>query len=217
MKQAKIWSSEINMRTKGKITFWNDEKGYGFITPSAGSKQVFVHIRAFRNYSQRPEINQFVTFSQSTDKQGRPCAVRVTLADDKIPNEIKRNDKFMLIIGAALFLVIVGLSVLVTSIPPLILALYLIASLLTFIIYAADKSAARRGAWRTPESTLHLLSLAGGWPGALIAQQTLRHKSKKASFRFVFWLTVFLNCCVFLWLFTPSGANLLGSLIDGAV
>jgi uncharacterized membrane protein YsdA (DUF1294 family)/cold shock CspA family protein len=217
MKQAKIWSSEINMRTKGKITFWNDEKGYGFITPSAGSKQVFVHIRAFRNYSQRPEINQFVTFSQSTDKQGRPCAVRVTLAGDKIPNEIKRNDRFLLIIGAALFLVIVGLSVLVTSIPPLILALYLIASLLTFIIYAADKSAARRGAWRTPESTLHLLSLAGGWPGALIAQQTLRHKSKKASFRFVFWLTVFLNCCVFLWLFTPSGANLLGSLIDGAV
>jgi uncharacterized membrane protein YsdA (DUF1294 family)/cold shock CspA family protein len=205
------------MRTKGKITFWNDEKGYGFITPSAGSKQVFVHIRAFANRNRRPEINQFVTFSQSTDKQGRPCAVRVTLAGDKIPNEIKRNDRLLLIIGAALFLVIVGLFVLVNSIPPLILALYLIASLLTFIIYAADKSAARRGAWRTPESTLHLLSLAGGWPGALIAQETLRHKSKKASFRFVFWLTVFLNCGVFVWLFTPSGAALLGSLIDGAV
>jgi len=68
------------MRTKGKITFWNDEKGYGFITPSAGSKQVFVHIRAFANRNRRPEINHFVTFSQSTDKQGRPCAVRVTLA-----------------------------------------------------------------------------------------------------------------------------------------
>ena len=204
------------MRTKGKITFWNDQKGYGFITPSAGSKQVFVHIRAFANRKRRPEINHFVTFSQSTDKQGRPCAVRVTLAGDKIPNEIKRNDRFLLIIGAALFLVVVGLSVLVTSIPPLILALYLIASLLTFIIYAADKSAARRGAWRTPENILHLLSLAGGWPGALVAQETLRHKSKKASFRFVFWLTVFLNCGVFVWLFTPSGSALLRSLIDGA-
>jgi cold shock CspA family protein len=163
MKQAKIWSSEINMRTKGKITFWNDEKGYGFITPSAGSKQVFVHIRAFRNYSQRPEINQFVTFSQSTDKQGRPCAVRVALAGDKIPKEIKRNDRFLLIIGAALFLVIVGLSVLVTSIPPLILALYLIASLLTFIIYAADKSAAQKGA--CVHRKAHFIScrwLAGG-------------------------------------------------------
>ncbi len=146
-----------------------------------------------------------------------PENIDTDVIGDKIPNEIKRNDRLLLIIGAALFLVIVGLFVLVNSIPPLILALYLIASLLTFIIYAADKSAARRGAWRTPESTLHLLSLAGGWPGALIAQETLRHKSKKASFRFVFWLTVFLNCGVFVWLFTPSGAALLGALIDGAV
>ena len=201
------------MSTKGKITFWNDEKGYGFITPSAGSKQVFVHIRAFSNRSQRPEINQFVTFSLSTDKQGRPCAVRVAMAGEQIPNEIKRNDSLLLITGAALFLVIVGLSVLAANIPPLILAFYLIASLLTFIIYAADKSAAQKSAWRTAESTLHLLSLAGGWPGALIAQQTLRHKSKKESFRFVFWLTVFLNCGVFLWLFTPSGAAFFGSIL----
>jgi uncharacterized membrane protein YsdA (DUF1294 family)/cold shock CspA family protein len=205
------------MRTKGKITFWNGEKGYGFITPSAGSKQVFVHVRAFSNRSRRPEINQFVTFSLSTDKQGRPCAVRVTMAGEQMPNEIKRNDSFLLIAGAALFLVIVGLSVLAANIPPLILAIYMIMSLLTFAIYAGDKSAAQKGTWRTQESILHFLSLAGGWPGALIAQQTLRHKSKKTSFRFVFWLTVFLNCCVFLWLFTPSGAAILGSLIDGAV
>jgi uncharacterized membrane protein YsdA (DUF1294 family) len=66
-------------------------------------------------------------------------------------------------------------------------------SLLTFIIYAMDKSAAIKGNWRIKESTLHLLSLAGGWPGALMAQQTLKHKSIKQPFRFVFWLTVLLN------------------------
>ena len=65
------------MRTKGKITFWNGEKGYGFITPSAGSKQVFVHISAFGNRKEPPHINQLVEFASSTDKQGRPCAVRV--------------------------------------------------------------------------------------------------------------------------------------------
>jgi uncharacterized membrane protein YsdA (DUF1294 family)/cold shock CspA family protein len=204
------------LRTKGKITFWNDEKGYGFITPSAGSKQVFVHIRAFSNCSRRPEINQFVTFTLSTDKQGRPCAVRVTMAGEQTPNEIKRKGSFLLIAGAALFLVIVGLSVLVANIPPLILAIYIIMSLLTFAIYAGDKSAAQKGTWRTQESILHFLSLAGGWPGALIAQQTLRHKTKKESFRFVFWLTAFLNCGVFVSLFTPIGAALLQSLIAGA-
>jgi len=30
------------MRIKGRLTAWNDEKGYGFITPSAGGKRVFV-------------------------------------------------------------------------------------------------------------------------------------------------------------------------------
>ena len=45
--------------------------------------------------------------------------------------------------------------------------------------------------------TLHGLSLIGGWPGALIAQQVLRHKSRKEEFRFVFWLTVVINVGVF--------------------
>ena len=116
--------------------------------------------------------------------------------------------------GAALFFVIVGVSVFTDRIPLFILALYMGASLLTFIIYAVDKSAARRGAWRTRESTLHLLSLAGGWPGALVAQQKLRHKSLKRKFRVVFWITVLLNCGGFAWLFTPSGAAILQSLID---
>ena len=92
-----------------------------------------------------------------------------------------------------------------TKIQFLIISLYFIISLLTFLVYAKDKSAAKKGAWRTPESTLHLFALFGGWPGALVAQQTLRHKSKKQPFRFVFWLTVLLNCAGLFWLFTPTG------------
>ncbi|MGL6122255.1 MAG: DUF1294 domain-containing protein, partial [Shewanella sp.] len=58
-----------------------------------------------------------------------------------------------------------------------IAGMYLTLSLLTFIAYAIDKSAAKRNKWRTKESTLHLLALMGGWPGALFAQNLLRHKS----------------------------------------
>lgn len=90
--------------------------------------------------------------------------------------------------------------------PPLLLALiYVVVSVLTYIAYAMDKSAARKGKWRTSESTLHWLSLLGGWPGALVGQHRLRHKSNKAPFRFVFWVTVFLNIALFLVLASPKG------------
>jgi uncharacterized membrane protein YsdA (DUF1294 family) len=71
--------------------------------------------------------------------------------------------------------------------------LYGLASLSCFIVYALDKRAARRGAPRTPERTLLLLGLVGGWPGALLAQQWLCHKSAKTSFLVKFWLTVLTN------------------------
>ena len=86
---------------------------------------------------------------------------------------------------------------------PLLITLYCLLSLLTFGLYAIDKQAARRGRWRTRESTLHLLALCGGWPGAWLAQRWIRHKSRKAAFQLRFWLTVLLNCAALtgvLWL-----------------
>lgn len=64
----------------------------------------------------------------------------------------------------------------------------------TYLAYAGDKRAAQSGAWRTPEQTLHLLALLGGWPAAWWAQQRLRHKSRKLAFRQLYWVTVLLHC-----------------------
>jgi len=101
---------------------------------------------------------------------------------------------------------VVYLAVAILWKPPLALAaVYAGASLVTFFAYAFDKSAAQRGAWRTSEGTLHLLALAGGWPGALLAQQWLRHKSSKAEFRSVFWVTVVMNVAGFVALASPVG------------
>lgn len=79
--------------------------------------------------------------------------------------------------------------------------LYITAlNLLTFAVYYLDKKAAIRGAQRTPEITLHVLSILGGWPGAFLAQRIFRHKTGKRSFLFVFWLTVIMNISVAAWL-----------------
>ncbi len=67
------------------------------------------------------------------------------------------------------------------------------ASLLAFFLYWRDKRKARSGTWRTPEKILHGVELLGGWPGALIAQQVLRHKTRKPSFQWVFWAIVLLH------------------------
>lgn len=71
-----------------------------------------------------------------------------------------------------------------------ILGAYALVSLVTFISMAADKHAASRGARRTPERTLHLLELLGGWPGSLAAQRLLRHKNRDVRYQIVFWLVV---------------------------
>ncbi|PWQ96266.1 DUF1294 domain-containing protein [Leucothrix arctica] len=92
-----------------------------------------------------------------------------------------------------LFLLALGLLTLFGKLPTIALAAYLVLSLITFVMYWKDKNAARKNERRTPENTLHLLALFGGWPGALIGQQRLRHKTQKVSFRVVLWLTVIGN------------------------
>jgi uncharacterized membrane protein YsdA (DUF1294 family) len=79
---------------------------------------------------------------------------------------------------------------------PALGAFYACASVVCFAAYALDKSAARAGRRRTPERTLLLLGLACGWPGAVLAQRWLRHKSAKRSFQLKFWLTVVTNISV---------------------
>lgn len=69
-----------------------------------------------------------------------------------------------------------------------------IVSVITFVVYWKDKNAAKKGGWRTPEKTLHLLAFAGGWPGALLAQKVFRHKTSKTSFQVIFWIMLILNC-----------------------
>jgi uncharacterized membrane protein YsdA (DUF1294 family) len=66
-------------------------------------------------------------------------------------------------------------------------------SVFAFFAYRGDKRSAEAGEWRVPESTLHFMSLIGGWPGAFLAQRAFRHKTAKLSFQFVFWVVVLVH------------------------
>jgi uncharacterized membrane protein YsdA (DUF1294 family) len=101
---------------------------------------------------------------------------------------------------AVLFLAVICGLVVLGMLPLGILVLYAATSLAAAVAYGLDKSAAQHGRWRTAESTLHMLALLGGWPGALVAQRVFRHKSRKPAFRAAFIATVALNCGALVWL-----------------
>ena len=187
------------MRLRGKITKWKDDRGFGFIRPLRGGEEVFVHIKAFSNRSRRPIGNEFVTYEIGSDYQGRIQAEHVEFLGDTSTTRIEGSTIALTI--ALLFFMFVGISVFTGRLPWVVFALYLIASGVSFAVYDKDKKAAQRNEWRIGEGTLLLLGLLGGWPGAFVAQQALRHKTKKLSFQIAFWLTVVLNCIGLLLLF----------------
>ena len=75
----------------------------------------------------------------------------------------------------------------------LLVVVPLAISVFTFFIYRSDKQRAEAGEWRIPEFTLHFAELAGGWPGAFLAQRAVRHKISKVSYQIVFWAIVLIH------------------------
>lgn len=185
------------MRTQGKIISWNEAKGFGFVKPILGGKQVFIHVKEF---NWKPEIGQLISYQQSKDNQGRECGKIAILSGEFLAHERPGSAGFVQTMMASLFIVVLGSLFLIGKLEYWIPALYSALSFITFLTYWLDKSASQNGQWRTSENSLHLLALIGGWPGAMIAQQTLRHKTKKQPFRSIYWLTIILNISGLIWL-----------------
>ncbi len=186
---------------KGTLTQWDDAKGYGFITPDGGGPKCFVHIHAFGLRPQRPSVGERVRYREGLDAQGKRRALDVQGLAPKPAPRPRDGSRELLLIPA--FAAGVLATHLLWGVPNWFWGAYSAMSMATFIVYALDKRAAARGDWRVAENTLHGLSLACGWPGALLAQRLLRHKNAKPAFRRVYWATVALNIAAFVAVFTP--------------
>ncbi len=193
------------MYDHGRITEWNDERGFGFITSDDGGKKVFVHIKSFTSRRMRPLVDDIVSYNLSTDARGRFQADNVSYIKKSIWSDSYLFSTILFLIVAVVFLVFVAVSAYYEKLPFMVFGYYIIISGVTFFAYSLDKSAAKNKEWRLREDTLHILSLLGGWPGALAAQVLIRHKSKKISFRIVFWGTVALNSILLGAMFTDYG------------
>ncbi|TVT78645.1 MAG: cold-shock protein [Denitromonas halophila] len=80
------------MRTEGKLTKWNDDRGFGFITPNQGGPDVFIHISEFPRDGDRPSIGERVSFETDFSKDGKPRAVNVRCPDRAPVRRASRKD-----------------------------------------------------------------------------------------------------------------------------
>ncbi|MGE8212517.1 MAG: DUF1294 domain-containing protein [Stenotrophomonas sp.] len=187
------------MRYQGRLQDWNDDKGYGFVTPNGGGERAFVHIKAFEQRTQRPVDGQLISYEMRKDTRGRLNATAIRQATGTAGTKPAPAKPVALtarlphvFLGVAALLCIATLWAL-RRLPDWSLPLFGCMSVIALGFYLHDKGAAARNQRRTPENTLHLIALLGGWPGALIGQGLFRHKTSKRSFQAIFWLTVVLN------------------------
>ena len=190
-------------RRAGRITGWDDGKGYGFVTPHDGGARAFVHIKAFQQAARRPLDGDLISYATRVDGKGRVNAVDVRFAGQRViapkagPRSAPRHRARVRVPRTAIavaFLAVAVALMLVGIVPALLTMVYLVMSAVSYIAYVLDKDAAgKRRRRRIPESTLLALDTFGGWPGGLIAQQQMRHKTVKASFQTGFWVSVAIN------------------------
>lgn len=192
----------------GKLKTWKDNRGFGFIQPANGSQEIYLHISELKDSTRRPRENDVIYYYTIVGSDGKTRAcnafilgarIKPTSSTTALSGNVKSDYSPQANFPALemLFLLLLpgfGTTHFIwTTKNPLPLILYTVMSLLTYVLYSEDKSRAKRRLWRTPEQTLHLFELAGGWIGGFLAQRILRHKNRKASYQYVFWTIVIIH------------------------
>ncbi|WP_411726712.1 cold shock domain-containing protein [Methyloglobulus sp.] len=97
---------------KGVLKTWKEDRGFGFITPDNGGKDLFIHISAIGQASRRPVPGDIIHYQVVRDRNGKFRAINASIegvsAENKSTNKLnKGKSSFRWIMAAAVGLLII--------------------------------------------------------------------------------------------------------------
>lgn len=103
---------------KGVLKTWKEDRGFGFIKPDDGGKDIFIHISALKGVSRRPIIGDVIYYQITKDNRGKYKAINaqiegVKLLEDRSADMLKTPSHKKMIYNKTVIAMIMGLLVIV--------------------------------------------------------------------------------------------------------
>jgi cold shock CspA family protein len=100
---------------KGQLTTWKDDRGFGFIKPAHGSKEIFLHISALKGAARRPKVGDTILYQLTTEANGKVSASNASIEgvlSQTLPKKQKVKKRRLLpkVIGIGVMVMIAILS-----------------------------------------------------------------------------------------------------------
>ncbi len=97
---------------KGVLKTWKEDRGFGFIKPDDGGKDIFIHISALGAVSRRPITGDVIYYQIAKDNRGKYKAINaqiegVSLIDDKAEDLLKTGSRKKMAVVMAIGLIII--------------------------------------------------------------------------------------------------------------
>ncbi len=101
-----------NKMVKGVLKTWKEDRGFGFVKPNDGGKDIFIHISALKGVSRRPITGDVIYYQIAKDNRGKYKAINaqiegVSKSEDKAGDLLKSRTSKKGIIAIAVGLIII--------------------------------------------------------------------------------------------------------------
>jgi cold shock CspA family protein len=90
---------------KGVLKTWKDDRGFGFIQPDNGDKDVFIHISSLKKMARRPQRGDTIFYELAQDSNGKFKAINAVIEGVEVVERGQKNLKWLWLIAVVLGLV----------------------------------------------------------------------------------------------------------------